>query len=151
MYKTKTVTQYSFRVDDVFTVNIGLVIRTDGTLRKCTNTHITNNIIRGAYKNQWRRDNPELNRRQRARYRSKRKNWGEPEPINDYFDNSHLHHMHIDGDHCISIYIPISLHIALPHRWYDEDSMLQINQAALIWYYFIFSISIASLISKSHQ
>lgn len=136
MYKTKTITQYYFKVDDIFTVNISLVIRADGSLRKCTDTHITNNTIRGAYKNKWRRDNPELNSKQRVRYRSKRKGWGKPEIINKFFKDSHLHHMHLNGDHKIAIYLPQVLHIAFPHRWNDVESMLAINQAALIWYYY---------------
>ena len=136
MKKTKTITQYYFKVDDIFTVNISLVIRIDGSLRKRTDTHITNNVIRSAYKNKWRKDNPELNRKQRTRYRSKRKGWDFPTPINNFFENSHLHHMHLNNNHQIAIYLPQILHTAIPHRWSNDESMLAINQAAIIWYYY---------------
>lgn len=147
MNKTKTITQYYFKVDDIFTVNISLVIRADGSLRKRTDTHITNNVIRGAYKNKWRKNNPELNSKQRARHRSKRKGWKSPIVLNNHFIDAHLHHMHIDGDHRIAIYIPAILHQSVSHRWHDTESMLAINQTAMIWYYIQWSR--LSIISES--
>lgn len=43
--------------------------------------------------------------------------------------------MHLNDDHRIAIYIPAVLHQSVSHRWHDAESMLAINQAAIIWYY----------------
>ena len=61
-----------------------------------------------------------------------RKKWGKPKPINEYFKNSNLHHLHINNK-TDCVYIPAELHTTIRHRHTDPESMNKINEAALEW------------------
>lgn len=63
-----------------------------------------------------------------------RKGWGEPRPINEDFYGAQLHHMHINGDHQICIYIPTDIHKSIFHAWHNAESMEKINQKCWEWY-----------------
>ena len=78
---------------------------------------------------QWIKNNPE----KIAQYNAKHGKFGF-NPINDWFKNSNYHHLHIDGDHDIGIFIPTELHRSVSHRNYDKESMNKINKAAFEWY-----------------
>ena len=54
-------------------------------------------------------------------------------PINAWFKNSHYHHLHLNGDKDIGIYIPKKLHQSIPHSSIDGRGMTEINKAALEW------------------
>lgn len=67
--------------------------------------------------------------------RYKRRGWGIPNPINEHFKGSHLHHLHIANNHQICIYIPTDLHRSIYHAHNRPETMLKINTAVMIWYY----------------
>lgn len=56
-------------------------------------------------------------------------------PINQHFKGCHFHHMHINGNDTIGVYIPEKLHRENNHcNWvYDQNSLDNINKKALIW------------------
>jgi hypothetical protein len=56
-------------------------------------------------------------------------------PLNDYFDGSHCHHLHIGDDHDICVYIPSDIHTSIGHNSVTGDGMNEINIAALNWLY----------------
>jgi len=62
------------------------------------------------------------------------KGWGNPEPINDWFEGSHFHHLHVDGNHSVGIYIPSELHKSISHSYNNKESMQKINDIAIRWY-----------------
>ena len=68
-------------------------------------------------------------------HRSKRLDWGTPQPINIWFENSHCHHLHINNDHRTCIYIPVELHKSVWHAYNKLDTMIDINLKILQWYY----------------
>jgi len=86
------------------------------------------------YKKQWQKDNPDKVRITKQKYHAKRKGWGY-EPINEYFKDAHFHHMHIEDDHAIGIFIPPELHISISHRYNNKESMDKINKATLKWFF----------------
>lgn len=67
------------------------------------------------------------------KYKYKRRGWGTPQPINKYFKNSHLHHLHLNGDHRICIYIPKDLHKSVWHAYNKPETMAIINKLAFEW------------------
>lgn len=85
------------------------------------------------YKQNWRKNNPEKNRLYDLKNKKSRKDWGTL-PINEYFNDSHFHHLHI-SNHFIGIYIPIKLHQSVNHKYNDEKSMNKINKLAIEWFY----------------
>lgn len=56
-------------------------------------------------------------------------------PINQHFKGSHFHHMHINGNNTIGIYIPEKLHRKNNHcNWErNQESLNKINKEALLW------------------
>ena len=71
------------------------------------------------------------NRKNRAiRYK-----WGTPISINNWFKASHLHHMHIQSDHQICMYIPAELHTSIWHSHTNIKTMNAINTIAWNWYF----------------
>lgn len=80
---------------------------------------------------QYRENNLEITHANRC----KRQGWGTPKPINKYFEGSHLHHLHIANNHQKCIYIPADLHQSISHAYNKPETMLEINTAAMIWYY----------------
>lgn len=82
----------------------------------------------------WRENNPQKVRLiDHKRYKN-RFSWGIPIPINDYFENSHLHHLHENKDYQTCIFIPAELHKSIWHSHKDSKSMNKINKAALEWF-----------------
>lgn len=54
-------------------------------------------------------------------------------PINSYFEGSHFHHLYLNGNKSIGIFIPGSVHNTIGHRRTDTNSMREINKVALLW------------------
>jgi ribosomal protein L32E len=54
-------------------------------------------------------------------------------PINNYFENSHFHHMHINESTDIGIFIPESLHRSIYHNGTTKQGIDEINKASLLW------------------
>jgi RNase P subunit RPR2 len=52
------------------------------------------------------------------------------EPLNEYFDGSHFHHLHIDNNHSIGIYIPENLHRSIYHNSVTWEGMDEMNELA---------------------
>lgn len=83
----------------------------------------------------YRKAHPEITRKWAYNMRARRKCWLLPKPINSYFDGAHLHHLHIDDDHRIAIYIPAELHNSIYHAYNKPETMNKINELAMEWYY----------------
>lgn len=64
--------------------------------------------------------------------RAKRKGWGKPKPINNWFEGSELHHLHIDN-HQDCVYIPEDLHKSIYHENDNLKSMKEINNIIFEW------------------
>ena len=82
---------------------------------------------------QYYKDNPERIRRYRNKSEAKRRGWGTPNSINKYFKNSHLHHLHLNNDHRIAIYIPTDLHKSVWHTYNRPETMAIINTLVFEW------------------
>jgi len=54
-------------------------------------------------------------------------------PINKLFKNSHFHHLHLNNDNAIGIYIPKEIHESVWHSSKIRESMNEINKVALLW------------------
>ena len=54
-------------------------------------------------------------------------------PINSYFKDSHYHHLHLNGNKNIGLFIPASLHESLRHCSKTGRGMREINKASLLW------------------
>jgi len=55
--------------------------------------------------------------------------------LNDYFEGSHGHHTHRNGNHSEIIFIPYELHKQHYHDHNDQYSMNRINTLIYEWYY----------------
>lgn len=80
------------------------------------------------YNKKWNKNNKD----KIAKYFARRKNFGF-EPINDWFKDSHYHHLHINGNHNIGIFIPKTIHKSIWHSNKDQESMNKINKVAYTW------------------
>ena len=83
----------------------------------------------------YRENNTEITQKIGIRQRAKRRGWGSPTPINEWFKGAHLHHLHINGDHRIAIFIPATIHKYISHAHNIPESMIRINLEVLHWYY----------------
>ena len=54
----------------------------------------------------WQQENPKAMRLYAKKQKYQRKGWGF-EPINEYFEGAHFHHIHVDGNHSVGIFILI--------------------------------------------
>ena len=84
---------------------------------------------------EYQKNHPEIGRKNGRNQRAKRNGWGTPQPINEWFEGSHLHHLHINGDHRTAIFIPATIHKYISHAHNIPDSMIKINLEVLHWYY----------------
>ncbi|NOR84505.1 hypothetical protein GQ473_00160 [archaeon] len=93
------------------------------------------------YRKQYCINNPEIIRKCRHNQQSKRRGWGNPQPINKSFPGSHLHHLHVydnetgEIDHRIAINIPANLHKSVWHAHDRPELMQEINLKVMQWYY----------------
>lgn len=85
-------------------------------------------------KNKWQKSNPNKVRLYDLKKNKRQRGWG-IDSINNYFKGSHFHHMHINKNHAIGIYIPMNLHMSMSHRYNNRESMNKINNIAIEWYY----------------
>lgn len=74
----------------------------------------------------------ELGKECKRRNRQRRRGFGY-EPINNKFEDSVFHHLHIDEDHNIGIYLPNDLHQSMYHNSFTGEGMLAINIIALLY------------------
>jgi len=84
-----------------------------------------------AYK-KWCEKNPEKYRINKLNNYNNRKEWG-ISPINDWFKGSYFHHLHINNDKSIGIYIPAELHKSIWHSYNNINTMNKINKLAFEW------------------
>jgi sulfur relay (sulfurtransferase) DsrC/TusE family protein len=54
-------------------------------------------------------------------------------PLNEYFENSHAHHLHIKNHNDV-LYIPRELHMAIGHNHHMNKNIFEINLHSLNWY-----------------
>jgi hypothetical protein len=87
------------------------------------------------YNKQYKKIHPENVKKYKHNMRAKYRGWLSPKPINSYFTGAHLHHLHIDDDHRIAIYIPAELHNSIYHAYNKPETMNKINELAMEWYY----------------
>lgn len=66
------------------------------------------------------------------RQNQKRRELGH-DPINNYFTGSEFHHLHINNDKSIGIYIPKDLHHSCYHESTSGNGMNEINKLAISW------------------
>lgn len=85
------------------------------------------------YHKQYTKDNPCKTRKWARIQGAKRRGWAKPKSINQYFEGSHLHHTHLNGDTSICIYIPINLHESIYHAYNKPETMEKINKLAFEW------------------
>lgn len=53
--------------------------------------------------------------------------------INEKFDGSQFHHLHIMNNHAIGLFLPHKLHRSIYHNGRTGNGMKEINKAALEW------------------
>ena len=163
--KTKNFTQYS---ETGF--SIGVRIKEDGTFKDRNEISIYGNIDKQyrkryqeknknvtrkyqkkyrmdnkeyikVYAQQYRIDNPEKFSKYSKRASDIRRGWGLRVSINDWFPNSHFHHLHIidnktgEINHRIGLYIPTEIHRTFKHNSNKPETMILINETAMEWYY----------------
>lgn len=72
-----------------------------------------------------------------VRHKQKRRSLGFS-PINEKFENSEFHHLHVDfegnPDNAIGLFIPAELHKSVPHNPKTWKGMDEINSMAITWY-----------------
>jgi hypothetical protein len=56
-------------------------------------------------------------------------------PINEPFNDSHFHHLHLNNDHSIGLFMPAGLHNSIYHNSKTMVGMDIINNAAFNWYF----------------
>lgn len=54
-------------------------------------------------------------------------------PLNNPFRGSVFHHMHLEKDHSMGLYIPKQLHRTVGHSSISGRGMKDINKASLLW------------------
>lgn len=163
--KTKNFTQYS---ENGF--SIGIRIKEDGTFKDRNEISLYGDMCK-QYRKQYQEKNKDVTREYQKKYRmdnkeyikvyaqqyrinnpekfskySKRasdirRGWGLRISINNWFPNSHFHHLHITDDktgeinHRIGLYIPTEIHRAFKHNFNKSETMILINETAMEWYY----------------
>ena len=81
------------------------------------------------------KNNPDVISRSNRNQKSKRRGWGTQQAINEWFEGCHLHHLHINDDRQIAIFIPATIHKYIRHAHNIPVSMVRINLEVLHWYY----------------
>jgi hypothetical protein len=71
-------------------------------------------------------------RRKRHIERDKRRQFGESEPLNNWFEDSHEHHLHI-YDSTTTIFIPNYLHTSIPHNSSTGQGILEMAIISLLY------------------
>lgn len=54
-------------------------------------------------------------------------------PINEQFEGSHFHHLHINGNHTLGVFVPASVHRSVKHDGLTGQNMRKINKKVLEW------------------
>lgn len=86
---------------------------------------------------QWRLNHPD----KIQEYNTRRRGWDVPQPLNEYFPDSHLHHLHLinsdtgEYEHQACIHVPSQLHNTIYHAWHNRETMLKINELAFEFLY----------------
>ena len=83
------------------------------------------------YRKQWCRNNPDKVKLIKQKTKAKRRNYGF-NPLNDYFEGSHFHHLHIDNNED-GIFMPGYIHDSIWHDPNNKESMIKINKLAFEW------------------
>ena len=81
------------------------------------------------------KNNPDVISRSNRNQKSKRRGWGTPQAINEWFEGCHLHHLCSIDDRQIAIFMPSILHKSISHAHNRPESMIKINLEVLHWYY----------------
>ena len=77
---------------------------------------------------QWRKNNPDKIRIYSQKAYNKRRNYGF-NPLNNWFEGSHFHHLHIDNPDD-GIFMPGYIHDSIWHNPNNKESMDKINKLA---------------------
>jgi hypothetical protein len=71
-------------------------------------------------------------RRKRHIERDVRRQFGTSEPLNEWFENSHEHHLHLD-DTTTTIFIPVELHNSIYHNSKTGEGIIEIAIISLLY------------------
>ncbi len=71
-------------------------------------------------------------RRKRHIERDARRQFGTSEPLNEWFENSHEHHLHLD-DTTTTIFIPAELHNSIYHNSKTGEGIIEIAIISLLY------------------
>lgn len=123
--QTKNMTLFSIEGMTIY-----CAVRRDGGLRYRNKMKTYNERYR-IKTNEWRKDHPEAVIIHRHKSNEDRKDWG-CVPINKKFDDSVFHHLHVNDNRDIGIYVPIKIH--RPHHSHKDSSILELNKKAIEWF-----------------
>lgn len=111
-------------------VTIYSVMNRDGSIRNRNKFKKYNDSSRIAV-NKFKRDNPDKRIMYDQRANEKRKDWGVI-PINKHFKGSAFHHLHIQGNKDVGVYLPVELHKS--SHSHKDGSILVMNDKAMHWF-----------------
>ena len=106
------------------------VVSRDGSIRNKNKFKKYNDSSR-ILVNKFKKDNPEKRIMYDQRSNKRRKDWGVI-PINKHFKGSAFHHLHIQGNKDIGMYVPVELH-RCSHS-HKDGSILVMNDKAMHWF-----------------
>ena len=106
------------------------VMNRDGSIRNRNKFKKYNDSSR-ILVNKFKKDNPEKRIMYDQRKNEKRSDWGCC-PINKKFEGSAFHHLHIQGNKDVGIYLPADLH-RCSHS-HKDSSILVMNGKAMHWF-----------------
>lgn len=111
-------------------ITIYSVVSRDGSIRNRNKFKKYNDSSR-ILVNKFKKDNPEKRIMYDQRSNEKRKDWG-CVPVNAYFKGSAFHHLHIQGNKDVGMYVPEELH-RCSHS-HKDGSILVMNGKAMHWF-----------------
>lgn len=123
----KTKNLFLFSIEGI---TIYSVMNRDGSIRNRNKFKKYNDSSRIAV-NKFKKDNPEKRIMYDQRANDKRSDWG-CVPINKKFEGSAFHHLHIQGNKDVGLYVPESIHRA--HHSHKDGSILVMNNKAMLWF-----------------
>ena len=102
-----------------------------GTTKTYRWNRIGSNIVCSTcYSRNWRQNNPEIVKDIKRRKDAERKNYGFS-PLNKYFKGSHAHHLWLEDNKDLTIYLPGFLHLLHMHDHNKPETLYTPNAIAL--------------------
>lgn len=110
------------------------VTKKDGMQSHCKSCHKHHYTKNRAHRMRYQREYEQTDsgRASQHKHNQARRNLGFT-PLNNKFDDSEFHHLHLDGNTDIGIYIPRELHNVIYHNSNTWQGMDEINIIALLY------------------